>query len=92
MVLFSGRDDARGRSGGGELAELYEAEVQIRRFAETLTNGCGPGCGTDEATGGGCGSCSTGCAVAGTCQHPAGTRSEAQTYRLTGARPRETRS
>jgi cell fate regulator YaaT (PSP1 superfamily) len=50
-----------------ELAELYEAEVQIRGFAETLTNGCGPGCGTDEATGGGCGSCGTGCAVAGAC-------------------------
>jgi cell fate regulator YaaT (PSP1 superfamily) len=50
-----------------ELAELYEAEVQIRGFAETLTTGCGPGCGTDEATGGGCGSCGTGCAVAGAC-------------------------
>jgi cell fate regulator YaaT (PSP1 superfamily) len=50
-----------------ELAELYEAEVQIRGFAETLTKGCGPGCGTDKATGGGCGSCETGCAVASAC-------------------------
>jgi cell fate regulator YaaT (PSP1 superfamily) len=50
-----------------ELAELYEAEVQIRGFAETLSEGCGPGCGTESAAGGGCGSCSTGCAVASAC-------------------------
>jgi cell fate regulator YaaT (PSP1 superfamily) len=50
-----------------ELAELYETKVQFRKFAEAVTEGCGPGCGTDEATGGGCGSCSTGCAVAGAC-------------------------
>ncbi|HTU24750.1 MAG TPA: PSP1 C-terminal domain-containing protein [Pirellulales bacterium] len=50
-----------------ELAELYEAQVQIRLFAETLTHGCGPGCGTESAEGGGCGSCGTGCAVAGAC-------------------------
>ena len=50
-----------------ELAEIYEAQAQFRRFAETLTEGCGPGCGTDDATGGGCGSCSTACGVASTC-------------------------
>ena len=46
-----------------ELAEVYEAKAQFRKFAETLTAGCGPHCGT-EAEGGGCGSggCST-CAV-----------------------------
>lgn len=51
----------------GELAEIYDSHAQVRSFAQTLTQGCGPGCGTAEATGGGCGSCSTGCAVAGAC-------------------------
>ena len=49
------------------LAETYEAKVQFRKFTETLIEGCGPGCGTDEAKGrGGCDSC-TSCAVAGAC-------------------------
>jgi cell fate regulator YaaT (PSP1 superfamily) len=48
-----------------ELAELYEAQVQVRKFADTLTEGCGPGCGTEEA--GGCKTCTTGCAVAALC-------------------------
>jgi hypothetical protein len=64
---FLGETTAEVEAVVAELAELYEAEVQIRSFAETLTNGCGPGCGTDEATGAGCGSCGTGCAVAGAC-------------------------
>lgn len=53
-----------------ELAQAYDAEVQFHRFAETLTQGCGPGCGTEAATGQGCGSggCSS-CAVAAAC-HP----------------------
>ncbi len=50
-----------------ELAEAYDAKAQFRGFVETVTAGCGPGCGTDEATGAGCGSCATGCAVAGAC-------------------------
>ncbi len=54
---FLGETTAEVEAVVAELAELYEAEVQIRGFAETLTKGCGPGCGTDEATGGGCGSC-----------------------------------
>lgn len=51
-----------------ELAETYETQVQFRKFADTLTAGCGPGCGTDEAAGGGCGDggCST-CSVASAC-------------------------
>lgn len=55
-----------------ELAGLYETTVQFRRFAETLTAGCGPGCGTEDAEGHGCQSCGTGCAIAGAC----GTRGE----------------
>lgn len=49
------------------LAETYEAKVQFRKFTETLVEGCGPGCGTEEAKGqGGCDSC-TSCAVASAC-------------------------
>lgn len=49
-----------------ELAEVYEANVEIRRFAEVLTDGCGPGCGTESASGEACGTCTT-CVVAGAC-------------------------
>lgn len=49
------------------LAATYEAAVEFRKFAETLVEGCGPGCGTEEAKGqGGCDSC-TSCAVAAAC-------------------------
>jgi cell fate regulator YaaT (PSP1 superfamily) len=49
------------------LADTYEAKVQFRKFTETLIEGCGPGCGTDEVKGrGGCDTCSS-CAVAGAC-------------------------
>jgi cell fate regulator YaaT (PSP1 superfamily) len=52
----------------GRLAETYEAAVEFRKFAETLTEGCGPGCGTEAAKGqGGCDSC-TSCAVAAACK------------------------
>jgi cell fate regulator YaaT (PSP1 superfamily) len=51
----------------GELAELYDAQAKFRDFAKTVEEGCGPGCGTEHATGGGCSSCATGCAVAGAC-------------------------
>lgn len=49
-----------------ELAAAYEAEARVGEFAETLEQGCGPGCGTEEAAGGGCDTC-TGCAVAAAC-------------------------
>lgn len=50
-----------------QLAETYEAAVEFRKFAETLSEGCGPGCGAEEAKGqGGCESC-TSCAVAAAC-------------------------
>ena len=50
-----------------ELAETYESKVQFRKFADALTTGCGPGCGTDEAENG-CtsGACST-CSVLAAC-------------------------
>jgi cell fate regulator YaaT (PSP1 superfamily) len=50
-----------------QLAEAYETKVQFRKFTETLIQGCGPGCGTEEVKGrGGCETC-TSCAVAGAC-------------------------
>jgi len=44
------------------LAQLYENEVAASDFAHKLAEGCGPGCGTDKATGRGCGSC-TNCRI-----------------------------
>ena len=50
-----------------QLAEAYETTVEFRQFVKTLEEGCGPGCGTEEAKGqGGCESC-TSCAVASVC-------------------------
>lgn len=44
-----------------ELANLYEKKVEFRRFADSLQEGCGPGCGTEQAENGchhgGCQSC-----------------------------------
>lgn len=48
-----------------ELAELYESRVQFRKFAEAVSEGCGPDCGTDAAAG--CKTCASGCAVASAC-------------------------
>jgi hypothetical protein len=53
-----------------ELAETYASRVQLRKFTETLLQGCGPGCGTDQAPGGGCGSSCGSCATAGMCGVP----------------------
>jgi hypothetical protein len=50
-----------------ELARTYEARVQVKQFAETLASGCGPACGTEEASGCGVnGNCST-CSIATAC-------------------------
>lgn len=51
-----------------DLAATYEKEVKFSQFTDTLTDGCGPGCGTEEAAGNGCstGGCAS-CAVAGAC-------------------------
>jgi cell fate regulator YaaT (PSP1 superfamily) len=47
-----------------QLADRYEAKAQLRKFAEAVEHGCGPGCGTEAAQGsGGCQSCQSGCAV-----------------------------
>jgi hypothetical protein len=64
---FLGQVDPAVAALTDELAQLYDARAQIGRFADTLSAGCGPDCGTESAAGGGCTSCATGCAVAGAC-------------------------
>lgn len=50
-----------------QLADAYETTVEFRKFVDTLTEGCGPGCGTEAAMGqGGCATCVT-CAVSSAC-------------------------
>lgn len=50
------------------LARTYETRVQFRQFTAALTAGCGPDCGTENASAGGCGSGGCGsCAVASAC-------------------------
>lgn len=67
FFYFLGEVSPEVESLTGQLADAYEAKVQFRKFTETLIEGCGPGCGTEEAKGqGGCDSC-TSCAVASAC-------------------------
>ena len=51
------------------IAERYESIVRSRHFARLLSQGCGPGCGTEE--GAGCGTGCAGCAVASACSSKA---------------------
>ena len=53
-----------------ELAEVYDAAVQFRKFADTVVEGCGPGCGTSDAEGPGCKTCATGCPIGSACGSP----------------------
>lgn len=65
LFYFLGEMTAQLETMTSELAELYETHVQFRRFTEAVTEGCGPGCGTDAAAG--CKTCVAGCAVASVC-------------------------
>lgn len=67
VFYFLGADDPRLEAITTELADAYETKVQFRSFAQALTEGCGPGCGTEAAAGGACDSCGAGCAIAGAC-------------------------
>jgi len=68
FFYFFGDPPAAAQSLTQELAATYETSVEFRKFSETLAEGCGPGCGTEEAMGqGGCASC-TSCAVASACK------------------------
>ena len=66
VFYFLGETDATLAAIIDQLAETYDAQAQFRAFADAVATGCGPDCGTDAATG--CGSCSTGCAVASACR------------------------
>lgn len=68
FFYFLGETDAEVESLTEELAAAYESRAQLAQFAELLTSGCGPGCGTDEAAGNGCssGACAS-CSVVKAC-------------------------
>jgi cell fate regulator YaaT (PSP1 superfamily) len=65
LFYFLGEITPRLEAMTDELAELYEAHVQFRKFSDAVNTGCGPGCGTEAASG--CKTCATGCAIAGAC-------------------------
>ena len=68
FFYFLGEVPAEAEHFTQQLAAQYETTVEFRKFAETLAEGCGPGCGTEEAMGqGGCDNC-TSCAVAAACK------------------------
>ncbi len=68
FFYFLGEVPAESEQFTQRLATLYETTVEFRKFAETLAEGCGPGCGTEEAMGqGGCDDCMS-CAVAAACK------------------------
>lgn len=48
-----------------ELAMAYDARAQIGKFADALTTGCGPDCGTERASGCGSHGCSSCAATSG---------------------------
>ena len=64
---FLGEITAEVESLTNELAAVYEAKVQFRKFTQTLIDGCGPDCGSETAAGS-CGAegCSS-CALSGAC-------------------------
>jgi len=67
FFYFLGEVPAETEQFTQQLAEKYEKTVAFRKFAETLAEGCGPGCGTEAAMGqGGCDNC-TSCAIASAC-------------------------
>ncbi|NOZ40406.1 MAG: hypothetical protein GXP24_09290 [Planctomycetes bacterium] len=68
FFYFLGEVPAEAEQFTQQLAAAYETTVEFRKFAETLAEGCGPGCGTEAAMGqGGCDDC-TSCAVAAACK------------------------
>lgn len=72
VFYFLGEPDEALQEVCAELAEVYESNAQFRQFTESVMTGCGPGCGTADAAGGGCGSCAigkaTGCGSCGSGQ------------------------
>ncbi len=67
VFYFLGEMTAELEAVTSELAELYESQVQIQKFADAVNEGCGPGCGTEAASG--CKTCVSGCAISAACAH-----------------------
>ena len=65
FFYFLGETDSRIEALTEELAEAYDRKVKFKKFAESLSQGCGPTCGTVESSckSSGCGSC----ALSGSC-------------------------
>lgn len=57
---FLGQLDSQVQELTDRLVQAYEKKARLKHFAKLLADGCGPGCGTQEA--GGCGTAG-GCAV-----------------------------
>lgn len=59
FFYFLGAVDRRVDALTEELAATYDRKVKFRQFAQALSEGCGPQCGTKESgcSAGGCGSC-----------------------------------
>jgi hypothetical protein len=67
FFYFLGEPPAAAQQVTQQLAATYEVAIEFRRFAQTLEEGCGPGCGTPAAAGqGGCSTCVS-CSVASAC-------------------------
>ena len=65
FFYFLGETDSRIEGLTEELAATYDRKVKFKKFAESLSQGCGPTCGTAESSckSSGCGSC----ALSGSC-------------------------
>jgi cell fate regulator YaaT (PSP1 superfamily) len=70
VFYFLGDVPAEVEAVTAELAEVYDAAVQFRKFTDTVAEGCGPGCGTADAAGAGCKTCATGCPIGSACGSP----------------------
>ena len=65
VMHFLGEPDAVARRIGDEIVAEYERAAGTREFARLLSQGCGPGCGTQS---GGCATCQ-GCGSSQSCGH-----------------------
>ena len=65
VMHYLGEPDAVAQRIGDEIVREYELAAGTREFANLLSRGCGPGCGTRS---GGCSTCQ-GCGVSQSCGH-----------------------
>jgi len=66
FFYFLGEVEPAVEALSAELASVYDTQARMQQFADTLLEGCGPGCGTDAAEGGACDNCGS-CALAAAC-------------------------